>query len=335
MAYARAAAGRAYAIRPYAPLSFPGTPTNCLYRKSHALGTMRAEGIGMVESVERKRILLTGAATTLGAAVAGALAQEGHVVRATDSAPLAPEPADDGGEAGGANVAGGDGGVGRATGRAALAADFREGALTDPEFVAPLLDGVEAIVHLAPLALVEPVRIAAAGTSPGELLDTAARGTHVLYKAAVEAGVGLAVQGSTLAVMDAYDDSLEVTEVWRPRPRPVPAEMAPYLAELTAREFTRDVQLDAPLRIVCLRFAPPAHRSAAVASVDPADRSRTLDAGAAAHAVVRALDALRTGARQRGHRWQLYHIAPASPFARYTSAAARRALGYAEGEREG
>jgi hypothetical protein len=146
-----------------------------------------------------------------------------------------------------------------------------------------------------------------------------------LFKAAVEAGVGVAVQASTLAVMDAYDDDLEVTEQWRPRPRPDVAELAPYLAELVAREFTRDVQIEAPPRIVCLRFGR--------LGADAAD-PHALDVTHAAGAVVRALAALHDGARQRGHRWQLYHVASPNPEARYSSAAARRALGYAsEGAR--
>ena len=106
-------------------------------------------------------------------------------------------------------------------------------------------------MHLAPLSLPRTMPAAA----PAEVLDRAARGTHVLLKAALDAGVRHVVLGSTLALMDAYPDDLEVTEQWRPRPRPRPTELAPYLAELTAREFTRDVQLDDPPRIVCLRFA--------------------------------------------------------------------------------
>ena len=237
------------------------------------------------------RILLTGAAGALGAAVAAALAQDGHTLRATDEAPLPPDAAE------------------------ALAADFHRGSLADPAFVAPLLEGVEAIVHLAPLALPQTVP----PDAPGEALDAAARGTHVLLKAAVEAGVDKVVQASTLAVMDAYDETLEVTEQWRPRPRPAPAHLAPYLAELVAREFTRDVQIAAPPSIVCLRFETLAADGAG---------ERELPLPDAALAVGRALAALQAGARQRGHRWLLYHVAPLLPEARYTSAAAQDALGY-------
>ena len=185
--------------------------------------------------------------------------------------------------------------------------------LTDPAAVAPLVQDAGAIVHLAPLSLPRTMPEGA----PAEVLDRAARGTHVLLKAAHDAGVRHVVLGSTLALMDAYPEDLEVTEQWRPRPRPRPTEMAPYLAELTAREFTRDVQLDDPPHIVCLRFA------------------EDLDPVLAAGAVQRALTALQQGTpperrRQRGHRWQLYHIAPLDPGARYTSALARQSLGYGQ-----
>ena len=180
--------------------------------------------------------------------------------------------------------------------------------LTDPTAVAALVEGADAIVHLAPTALVAAHPDAAGG----DLLDLAARGTHVLYKAALAAGITRAVQASTLAVMDAYPEELEVTEQWRPRPRPEPAHLAPYLAELVAREFTRDPQLDAPLSVACLRLA----EGDALSLPDAAD------------AIVRAVAWLRGGARNRGHRFQLYHVADPSPAARYSSALAQRTLGY-------
>jgi nucleoside-diphosphate-sugar epimerase len=155
-------------------------------------------------------VLLTGAASPVGRAVAAALERDGYRLRKTDAVDL-----------------------------------------TDPDLAARLVQGVDAVVHLAPCVLVD----ALPDTPAGDLLDVAARGTHVLYRAALEARVTRAVQASTLAVMDAYPDDLEVTEQWRPRPRPEPKHLAPYLAELVAREFTRDPQLETPLAVVCLRFA--------------------------------------------------------------------------------
>ena len=193
--------------------------------------------------------------------------------------------------------------------------------LVDPEFIAPLLEGAGAVIHLAPLTL------ATSGVLAGDVLDLATRGTHVLLKAMLAAGIRSLVLGSSLAVMDAYDDSLEVTEQWRPRPHPVASELAPYLAELTAREFTRDPQIEAPPTIVCLRFAPLDGESATPGPSDT-DEIRTLSLVDAAQAVERALAVIAAGTRQRGYRWQLFHVAAPSPFARYTSALAQQSLGY-------
>jgi nucleoside-diphosphate-sugar epimerase len=242
------------------------------------------------------RILVTGAASPLGVAVASTLARAGHAVRGTDGA-AQPAPA--------AGV---------------LAAGYHGGDLADPDFVPPLLEGVQCVVHLAPLAL---AKVAPAG-APGEVLDAAARGTHVLVKAAVEAGIAWIVQGSTLAVMDAYDDDLEVTEQWRPRPSPTPEHLAPYLSELVTREFTRDVHLAAPPHAICLRFGNLVADTPAAAA-----GPRVLPVVDAAQAVALAVSALQRGA-QRGHRWQLYHVAALTPEARYTSRAARQALGYGQ-----
>lgn len=182
--------------------------------------------------------------------------------------------------------------------------------LTDPAMVAPLVQGVGVIVHLAPLAIV------AHPTDSGELLDQAARGTHVLYKAALEAGIDRAVQGSTLAVMDAYDEDLEITEQWRPRPKPEPTHLAPYLSELVAREFTRDVSLERPLRVTCLRFAPLGARA------------DDLTPDLAAEAIVKAVEKLGDRRGARGHRFQLLHVAAPTPTARYASGLATRTIGY-------
>ncbi len=186
--------------------------------------------------------------------------------------------------------------------------------LTDPAAVNTLVDGASAIVHLAPLAIAGVPEAA----QTGELLDEAARGTHVLMKAALDAGVRYVVQGSTLAIMDAYGDDLEVTEQWRPRPRPEPAQLAPYLAELVTREFTRDPALPHWLHAICLRFAP----------LDGPDALRPEDAGTA---IVQALATLLGGesrAAARGHFWQVLHVAAPAPTARYSSHAAARTIGY-------
>ena len=184
--------------------------------------------------------------------------------------------------------------------------------LLDPAAVVSLVEGASAIVHLAPLAIA-----AAARGDSGEPLDAAARGTHVLCKAALDAGVSCMVQGSTLGVMDAYADDLEITEQWRPRPAPEPVYLAPYLAELVSREFTRDVSLERQLHVVCLRFA---------ALGDGPDDLRVEQA---AEAIVKTINKHRASAlRSRGHKFVLLHVAAPTPTARYASGLATRTIGY-------
>ena len=220
------------------------------------------------------------------------------------------------GQAGPILVTGGTHPIAAAAGQALRDAghDVRTGGhdLLDPEAVVSLVKGTSAIVHLAPLAIAASAR----GDS-GEPLDAAARGTHVLCKAALEAGVSFIIQGSTLAVMDAYPDDLEITEQWRPRPAPEPAHLAPYLAELVAREFTRDVSLERQLHVTCLRFAPLG------------DGPDDLHPSHAAEAIAKALAKHRAnGPRSRGHKFTLLHVAAPTPTSRYASGLATRTIGY-------
>ena len=72
------------------------------------------------------------------------------------------------------------------------------------------------------------------------LLDLATRGTHVLFSAAVEAGIKKFIYASTLSIFNAYSDDVYITELWKPLPSPEIVEMTTYLGELTAREFARE-----------------------------------------------------------------------------------------------
>ncbi|MDA0336568.1 MAG: NAD-dependent epimerase/dehydratase family protein, partial [bacterium] len=61
------------------------------------------------------------------------------------------------------------------------------------------------------------------------LLDYYSRGTHVLFKAAVDAGVRRFVYGSTLDLFRPYADDVYISEMWRPLPTPHIEPMARYL----------------------------------------------------------------------------------------------------------
>lgn len=253
-----------------------------------------------------------GPARELAARVAGRLAVEGWTIRACGPYAAAPPAADDPGLPG-----------------------YVVGDLHDPAFAASLFEGLAAggwsvVVHLAPLVAVADV---AYGRQPAplvEALDVATRGTYVLYGAAVAAGVCEAVQASSLSSMDAYDDALEVTEQWRPRPAPTVMDLAPHLCETVGIEFTRDPRIDRPLAITCLRLATIVDDAPGDAAT-PAGDPRSMRVADAAAAVVQAIAARASGDRRadRGHRWRLLHVASGAPDARYTSAAARDAIGYA------
>ena len=82
------------------------------------------------------------------------------------------------------------------------------------------------------------------------LLDLRTRGTHVLFKAGVEAGVKRFVYGSTLEVFEAYPDDVYISEMWRPMPSIDKFQLTRYLGEMTAREFARDF----PVAVTVLRL---------------------------------------------------------------------------------
>ena len=82
----------------------------------------------------------------------------------------------------------------------------------DPDAVWQAVRNVDAVVHTG-----EPPP---APESEEALLDRATRGTHVLFQAAVEAGVKRFVYGSTLEVFRAYPDTVYVTEYYKPLPPP-------------------------------------------------------------------------------------------------------------------
>ncbi|MDA0747594.1 MAG: NAD(P)-dependent oxidoreductase [bacterium] len=115
--------------------------------------------------------------------------------------------------------------------------EWIDGDVRDPDVAWRAVRGVDAIVHTGepPEALPEDLL-----TREQVLLDLATRGTHVLFKAGIEAGVKRFVYGSTLGVFSAYPDDVYISELWKPRPTPEMFSLTRYLGELAAREFARD-----------------------------------------------------------------------------------------------
>jgi nucleoside-diphosphate-sugar epimerase len=150
--------------------------------------------------------------------------------------------------------------------------------LREPAVVGPLVAGVEAVVHLEPHALGE------ADPTPDALrLDRAARGAYVLLREALAAGVQRVVVASRLDLVADYPPEWVVDETWQPLPQATAPGLAPFLAELTVREFARAE----PLLAVCLRLQ--------------AQPDATL-AGAALAA------ALAFDPAPSRHRWWLFHV---------------------------
>ena len=159
------------------------------------------------------RVLVTGAASALGQEVAAALEAENAELRLLDDCAA---PWQD--------------------------VEWVAGRLMDPDAVWQAVRNVDAVVHTG-----EPPP---APESEEALLDRATRGTHVLFQAAVEAGVKRFVYGSTLEVFRAYPDTVYVTEYYKPLPGPEMAVLARYLGEITCREFARAY----PISVTALRL---------------------------------------------------------------------------------
>jgi nucleoside-diphosphate-sugar epimerase len=153
------------------------------------------------------------------------------------------------------------------------------------------VEGIDAIAHLALHTPLAPTDAAA----EAQALDAAARGMFVLLHAARQAGVGRVVLASRLDVMAAYPERWRVDETWKPRPDATAAQLAPYLAELTLREFARAEEIVG----VCLRLGD---LGAGPAGTTPED---------AVAAIERALT-MELGARK--YRWWLYHIGSSDRF---------------------
>ena len=153
-------------------------------------------------------ILITGASSQLAQAIATEL-KDDHSVRLMDSVPV--------------DVAEG--------------CDFTQGNILDPEDSWEALRGIDTLIHTG-----EPPTDLPSDELKREqmLLDLATRGTHILFSAAVEAGIKKFICASTLSIFNTYPDDVYITELWKPLPSPEIVEMTKYLGELTAREFARE-----------------------------------------------------------------------------------------------
>ncbi len=179
--------------------------------------------------------------------------------------------------------------------------ELLRGDLRDSGFAQRAVEGVDAILHLAPLWSGLPP-----DTADEVRIDCATRGTYVLLNAAVAAGVRRVVLASTLDLFAAYPSDWYVGESWRPRPTTDVTQLAASLAEASAREISR-VE---PLHTVCLRLGEVVDdQDVAGTPYDP----RWLHVADAVQAFRRAL-AFGLGSRQFAttgpplHGWWVFHI---------------------------
>lgn len=197
------------------------------------------------------------------------------------------------------------------------------GDLREPDQTGSHLAGVEALVHLAPVA---PNRMAQ--TSEDTRLDSATRGTYALLRGAVQAGVRRVVLGSSLDVFARYPASWAVAETWRPLPDVTELDqLAAYLAEQSARQFA----LVEPLEVVCLRFGTIVDDQSAGGRRD----ARWLHIEDALQACGKALTVpIRprddTSSGRLAHGWCVYHIPGGGKHTRVplARAAGERGLAY-------
>ena len=116
-------------------------------------------------------------------------------------------------------------------------AELLQGSILDPDTVWKAVRNIDALIHTGEL----PQHLPEDELEKEQfLLDLATRGTHILLKAAAEAGVKRFIYGSTLEIFSAYPDDVYISELWKPLPTPEIHQMTRYLGELTCREFARD-----------------------------------------------------------------------------------------------
>ena len=163
--------------------------------------------------------------------------------------------------------------------------------LRDEHSVAQAVAGVDAILHLA---FCDPA------PRPGpdgeqDLIHEAGLGTYLLGLQARMAGINRMVLGSTLAMFDAYDQDYLIDELWRPWPDTDAAGLAPFLAERVARELA----LEGPNEVTCLRLGEVGRGPGQVLPEVLADAIEA--------ALERHIDV-------PGRRWDVYHVSSDNRF---------------------
>jgi nucleoside-diphosphate-sugar epimerase len=166
--------------------------------------------------------------------------------------------------------------------------------------VSSALNGIQAIIHLAPYLPVHTVEVEAVVA-----LDDATRGTFVLANAARQVGVERIILLSTLDLFDRLPAHYQVNEVWRPRPKPEISHLSPWMAELSLRENTRR----GPFQSICLRLGEVVDDR--FANTNPFD-PRWVHINDVVHAINCALQYQP----QHAPYWSVFHVMAVGPYSK-------------------
>ena len=126
------------------------------------------------------------------------------------------------------------------------AIDTSDGDLRDAAYIAGVLQGIDLILHFAPISLTL--------SRDEDNLDLAARSTYHLAHTAAQMGIPRMLLGSTLKLFDILPADYKVEPSWRPRPQAQIDHLCARMAELTLRECVRDIARHMPFRAICMRF---------------------------------------------------------------------------------
>ncbi len=179
-----------------------------------------------------------------------------------------------------------------------------------------LVAGVDVLIHLA-----ASYSEYAEGTSDNlevsanRLIDYQTRCTYNLLHAASESGVSRCIYASSLCLFARCDDDWAVNEQWRPRPSTEPPILAQHLGEFVCREFARERKI----AITCLRLG----------KLDQPGDNAEQPSDPTWLARQDAVHAFECAMAAPAQPWAIYHIQSAFPGARFSSARAQDAIGFA------
>ena len=176
--------------------------------------------------------------------------------------------------------------------------EFIQGSLVDPSIASEATQNIDVLIHTGeppPNLPQDPLECEQV------LLDLATRGTHVLFKAAVDTGGTRFIYGSTLEIFASYPDDIYISEFYKPLPKPEIHQLTRYLGELTCREFARTYLIT----VTSLRLGKMVLEEEVV---DQALDLMWLDFRDAARAFQGALRRDQSSSVQWTQRWAVYHI---------------------------